>query len=423
MVLHIFVLGIFKKIDSILKKVLYVSYDGMTDPLGQGQVINYLIGLSKKGFCFDILSSEKDDHFEKEGKYIQQLLTDNNINWFPLKFHTKPPLVSKLLDKYLLLKKAKELYKQNNYAFIHCRSYLGAEIGLKLKKEFGVKYLFDMRGFWPDEKIDAKHWDQSKLFWRIVYKKYKKIEKKLLINADEVISLTYAAKKEIETKSLLSGNKLVNVIPCCTDTDKYYFISDQKRQAAKQLLNINKDAYVVGYLGSMSVLYMIPELVKIFAIIKKLKPTAMLLVISKSDPELILKELDKNELNKNDVMIKAVSFKDVPDNLAAFDISISLKSMTYGNIGTSPVKLGECLCSGIPVISSDGVGDVTQITERLNAGYIIKGYSKNDFEEFSKAFDMIEKIDRKELSEKAIEFYSLCKGVSDYEEVYKKLIG
>lgn len=238
-----------------------------------------------------------------------------------------------------------------------------------------------------------------------------------------MISLTVAAKKEIETKSLLSSNKLVNVIPCCTDTDRYYFISDQRRQATKELLNLNRDAYVVGYLGSMSVLYMIPELVKIFAIIKKLKPTAVLLVISKSDPELILKELNKNELSKNDVIIKSVSFKDVPDNLAAFDISISLKSMTFGNIGTSPVKLGECLCSGIPVISSDGVGDVTQITERLNAGYIIKGYSKNDFEEFSKAFDTIEQIDRKELSEKATEFYSLGKGVSDYEEVYKKLIG
>ena len=71
-----------------MNKVLYVSYDGMTDPLGQGQVINYLIGLSKKGYKFDILSSEKEDHFEKEGNYIQQLLRDNNITWFPLKFQT-----------------------------------------------------------------------------------------------------------------------------------------------------------------------------------------------------------------------------------------------------------------------------------------------------------------------------------------------
>ena len=394
----------------------------MTDPLGQGQVINYLIGLSKKGYKFDILSSEKEDHFKKEGDYIKQLLSDNNINWFPLKFNTQPPLLSKLLDKYLLIKKAKKLFKQNKYAFIHCRSYVGAEVGLELKKAFGAKYLFDMRGFWPDEKKDAKHWDQSKLVWRIVYKNYKKIEKKLLLNADEVISLTYAAKIEIEKKSYLSNSKIVNVLPCCTDTEKYQFITDQKRRSAKQSLKINVDNYVVGYLGSMGVLYMIPELVKIFSIIKKRKPTAILLVISKSDPEIIYKELDKNKIKKRDVIIRSVSFKEVPDYLAAFNVSISLKSMTYGNIGTSPVKLGECLCSGIPVISSDGVGDVTQITESLNAGYIIRGYSNNDLDEFYNNFEKLEQINRKELSEKATVFYSLSKGVSDYEAVYKKLI-
>ena len=31
-----------------MAKILYISYDGMTDPLGQSQVIPYLVGLVKK---------------------------------------------------------------------------------------------------------------------------------------------------------------------------------------------------------------------------------------------------------------------------------------------------------------------------------------------------------------------------------------
>jgi len=31
------------------KQALYLSYDGMTDPLGQSQVLPYIIGLQKKG--------------------------------------------------------------------------------------------------------------------------------------------------------------------------------------------------------------------------------------------------------------------------------------------------------------------------------------------------------------------------------------
>ena len=38
--------------------ILYLSYDGMTDPLGQSQVLPYLAGLSKKGFRFHLISFE-----------------------------------------------------------------------------------------------------------------------------------------------------------------------------------------------------------------------------------------------------------------------------------------------------------------------------------------------------------------------------
>jgi len=43
--------------------VLYISYDGMTDPLGQSQVISYLAGLSRKGYRIHLLSSEKKNRF------------------------------------------------------------------------------------------------------------------------------------------------------------------------------------------------------------------------------------------------------------------------------------------------------------------------------------------------------------------------
>ncbi len=45
--------------------VLYLSYDGMTDPLGQSQVLPYNKGLSKKGVYFHLISFEKQDRFSK----------------------------------------------------------------------------------------------------------------------------------------------------------------------------------------------------------------------------------------------------------------------------------------------------------------------------------------------------------------------
>ena len=48
-----------------LHRVLYVSYDGMTDPLGQSQVLPYILGLNKKGYQFTLVSFEKPERLEK----------------------------------------------------------------------------------------------------------------------------------------------------------------------------------------------------------------------------------------------------------------------------------------------------------------------------------------------------------------------
>ena len=45
--------------------VLYLSYDGMTDPLGQAQVIPYLQELSSKhGHTYTLISFEKKERYD-----------------------------------------------------------------------------------------------------------------------------------------------------------------------------------------------------------------------------------------------------------------------------------------------------------------------------------------------------------------------
>ena len=56
--------------DDVSKRVLYISYDGMTDPLGQSQVIPYLQGLTGKGYHFSLVSFEKKNRFKEKGNQI-----------------------------------------------------------------------------------------------------------------------------------------------------------------------------------------------------------------------------------------------------------------------------------------------------------------------------------------------------------------
>ena len=80
-----------------IKKILFISYDGMTDPLGQSQVIPYLIGLSKFGYQFTILSCDKPDHFSANKEYVESLLKGHYVEWVSIPYHKNPPVLSSVL--------------------------------------------------------------------------------------------------------------------------------------------------------------------------------------------------------------------------------------------------------------------------------------------------------------------------------------
>ena len=157
-------------------KVLYISYDGMTDPLGQSQVIPYLIGLSKLGHQISIISCEKKDKFAKQSKFINEILKSNNIAWYPVSYSKLPSVFAKQFNLNRINKKAIAIYKEKKFELVHCRSYMAALIGLKLKQKYGIKFLFDMRGFWANERIDGGIWNLNNIIHKRFYNFFKKKE-------------------------------------------------------------------------------------------------------------------------------------------------------------------------------------------------------------------------------------------------------
>jgi len=119
-------------------QVLYISYDGMTDPLGQSQVLPYLCGLSAKGYKITLLSCEKPQRYEKYKQDITAICNKADINWQPLMYTATPPVLSTIKDVRNLTQTAYVLHREHRFKIVHCRSYISALIGLQMKKEFGI---------------------------------------------------------------------------------------------------------------------------------------------------------------------------------------------------------------------------------------------------------------------------------------------
>ncbi|MBI5370442.1 MAG: glycosyltransferase [Sphingobacteriales bacterium] len=400
------------------KQILYISYDGMTDPLGQSQVLPYLCGLAREGYRFTILSFEKKDRYEKGKETILEITRKAGIQWVPLRFTSRPPVLSKFYDAIRMRRTAFRLHRENRFDMVHCRSYIAADLGLKLKRKTGTKFFFDMRGFWADEKKEAGTWNQDRFIFRQVYHYYKKKEKEFIREADHIISLTEAGRLEMQNWTAYNPAVPMSVIPCCADMDHFTLTSAAGKAEGRARLGLPADALVVSYLGSVGSWYMLDEMLELFALIKTKYATARFLFITHSPAQLILAKLKNYGLRPDDILITEAGRKEVPVFTKASDISLSFIKPVYSKLSSSPTKLGELLSMGIPVIVNSGVGDVETIVHKSGGGFVLQAFTRKQYQAALEALPALLKREPALIRENIRTIYSLEEGIKSYSKAY-----
>lgn len=393
----------------------------MTDPLGQSQVLPYLCGLAKEGYQFTILSFEKKDRFEKYKSVIEKITKDACIEWEPMSFTSKPPVVAKYYDWLRMKRKTISLYKNEKFDMTHCRSYIAASLGLMLKRRYQTKFLFDMRGFWADEKKDAGTWNQSQYVFRKVYQHYKKKEAEFVREADAIISLTHAGKAEMMKWPSYTSKVPMYVIPCCADMTHFSLKNNQEKLEGRQVLGLPSDALVISYLGSVGAWYMVDEMLQLFALAKQKYANAKMLFVTHSSSQLIQSRLNEFGIAPSDVLITEANRNQVPLYMKASDVTLSFIKPVYSKLSSSPTKLGEVLAMGIPVITNSGVGDVAEIIRTTKGGYVIDKFDAASLQLAVDNMPSLLQLSSDYMREKAIEIYSLEKGIALYSNCYKNI--
>ena len=412
--------------NKVNKNVLYLSYDGMTDPLGQSQVLPYLINLSAQGgYHFTILSFEKPDKYQKFKTHIESICSKHGIEWVPLAYTKNPPVLSTIYDVVKFKRKAEEIYLKKPYVLVHARgAYMTSLVALDLKRKFNVKYIFDMRGFWADERVDGNLWKLNNPLFKTIYGFFKRKEKEFLENADEVITLTHAAQEEIHSWGNISGNPVhISVIPCCVDMEKF---SQSKvdpflKEKLKTELNIEDTDYILSYLGSLGTWYMLDEMLDFFKILLTKKSNAKLLFVTNDPEESIMNKVAAKGIDKSSVIIAHSSFEKVPTYISLSNASIFFIKPAYSKKGSSPIKQGELMSMGIPVVCNSNVGDTDWIVRKYHSGIVVETFDKTGYE---KAVSELLKhdFDHTIIIDGAKDYFSLEVGVKEYMDVYKKLL-
>lgn len=388
---------------SLPKNILYLTYDGLTDSLGQSQILPYLTGLSKLGYSFTIISFEKQQQDAPVFLKVKASCEQHKIDWVALRYHKHPPVLSTCYDLYQLRKTTKRLHKEKKFDVVHCRSYITALIGLWLKRKYGVKFIFDMRGFWADERIDGGLWSLKNPLFKIIYSFFKRKERQFLNESDVVVSLTNNAKKEIQSWRI---DTPIVVIPCCVDTKLFdpNTISDEHKQKIRSDLKLRSSDLVLLYLGSWGTWYMTDDMLAFFSKLKEKHPHAKLLIVSTSKPDL------NDYAYKEDVIVRAARRDEVPGYISIAKASIFFIKPAFSKKASSATKMGEILAMNVPVITNPGWGDVQEM----------EGHSLIHFHQnvILQNFDFNSDQPTRSYCE---EYLSLEVGVDRYASIYRNL--
>jgi len=397
----------------------------MLDPLGQTQVLPYLRALSSKGASFTLLSFERPQAFEADGpakcEILRRQLAEQNIEWHWLRYHQKPSIPATFYDVLRGIQYAGRLVRTNRIEMVHARSHIPAAIALVLKKRFGIKMIFDIRGLMAEEYVDANHWKQGGLPFRLT----KTVERRALASADGVVTLTEKIWPILQNWEGLRGRSVVHeVIPCCTDLELFNYNEPDRRRRREELGL--RDRLVVVYCGSIDGWYLTEEMADFFAHVLKKKPKAHLLWLTPVKHARVEALMEHRAISRHHYTIRSVAPQEVPSYLSASDVGLAFIRSCFSKLASSPTKNAEYLACGLPLVINAGVGDSDSLIRDWKVGALVENLSEADYEKAVGTLDALTaepSTVRAQARSVAEKFFDVRRvGVERYERLYRRVL-
>jgi glycosyltransferase involved in cell wall biosynthesis len=396
-----------------MKRVLYLTRNGLCEPLGQSQIFPYLRGLSA-GVSISLISFEKLTDWVDwpSRRRVQQQCQQHRIRWIPLRFRANPrPWAPALAIPQLGLLALWQWRHRQKPALVHARSYVPAAIALGLHRLTGVPFIFDMRALWPEELITAGHLRRGSLLHRALLW----LERRCLKEASGVVSLTHAAVTHLQSSypRELAAQRIV-VIPTCADLQRF---QPCEITASPPL--------VIGCIGTvLSGWFLIEWLRAFFDAVARADPTARFELISRDSPNSILHALNPSPAWSDRLLIEAARPDQMPSIVQRHTASVMFFTGGLSKLGSSPTRMAEVLGCGRPVVANPGVGDVEQVIRQHRVGVLARGASAAEMD--ACVIDLLALLKDPEFARRcrrtAENLFSLETGTAAYRQLYADIL-
>lgn len=294
----------------------------------------------------------------------RERLASRGISWICLRYHKRPPVLSTAFDVVAGIRAARRALPAGARV-VHARSYVPGVMALTLVRRWRAAFIFDMRGFWADEKVDAGNWRQGSAIYR--FAKY--FERRFFESAHAIVSLTHEGVRAFASLGYrIPGSTIIEVIPTCTDLERFSPGPRDERLMAELGLSGGR---VIGVSGTISNWYLRTEMLQGLAALLEVMPDAKLLAVTREDAGRLRADALAAGISLDRFVVTSAPYGRMPAYVRLMDVALFFIKPCFSKKGSCATKLAEFLAAGVPVVINDGVGDSGSIVRDHAAGIVL----------------------------------------------------
>ncbi|OWR15174.1 glycosyltransferase [Chryseobacterium sp. VAUSW3] len=387
------------------KKILFITWDGPQTSYMEGLFMPIFHEIAKRGdYQFHVIQFTWAD--AQKIAHTQAAANQMGITYTAWPVLRKPNVsIGSLLTVLTSSAKIKKYIRQNNIHMVMPRSTFPAMIVNQIKNKT-FKLIFDADGLPIEERIDFAGLKKESF----QYKLMKSAETKMLKSADAVIT---RSQKSIDIHLANIGESYRSKFSVVFNgRDKNIFAyRPHLREEVRQELGL-KDELLFVYAGSLGPQYCLTEMLQIFQAYAEKREAKFIILTGNTA---FAEQNIPTEL-KAYVSLKSVPSEKVSFYLNGGDVAFGLRKPTFSMQGVAPIKLGEYLLCGLPVIASKGIGDTEKILENFEECYLYD-HSIGLLPQIEQIKNFAEKAifaNRNNIAQKAQDYFSLEAAAESY---------
>ena len=395
-------------------RVLYLTYNGLTEPLGRRQVLPYVLGLARRGWEFIVISFEKPETADEGARrQVRDALDAAGIEWIPKRYHKRPSLGATGVDVSIGI--ASSVARTGGVSLIHARSTVPALMADTAARIRGIPWIFDVRGLMAEEYADGGHWPRGGYLFRLT----SGFEGHLLRRASGRVFLTERIRGELARRPGWQ-EKPTAVISCAVELDAFASTEEAAR-TARSHLELGGGP-VLTYSGSLGSWYRLREMLDFYEVAAGEIEGLSLLIVTPSENE--AREAVAAHPLLTRIRVVRARPEEVPAYLAAADAGLCFLGDHHSKNASSPTKYGEYLAAGLAVVTNPWTGDAARLAGE-QPWILVDGFSREAYT--TAARDLATRLRdpaalRQAARDLARRHFSLDEAIDRYDALYRRVL-